>query len=315
MSDHTITDADHDIRLDRWFKRHVPGLPHALLEKQLRKGLIRLDGKKAKSSDHIQSGQVLTYPDIKIVHQPKKKPVANERDAALIRNWVIYKDDNVIVINKPFGLPVQGGSKVHKSVDDMLGGLMFDAGERPKLVHRLDRDTSGVLVLARSAKAAAKLARAFAGKDIEKTYLALVNGAPIHVRDTIDYKLLKKVQGEASHERVAIDDEEGKYAKTEYRVVEALARKFALMELKPLTGRTHQLRVHMAAIGCPIVGDHKYGGGTKDARALGVEDKLHLHARKIVIPAHVLGKKIEVTAPLSAHMKQSFDALGISEPR
>lgn len=312
MINQTIAEDDHDIRLDRWFKRHYPALQHAMLEKYLRKGAVRLDGKKAKSSDRIFTGQVLNYPefgaDLEFV---KIKPAASEQDAEFVQSLVLYKDANVIVINKPFGLPVQGGTKIKKSLDDMLGGLMFDAGERPKLVHRLDRDTSGVLVLARNTKAAAQLSKAFAGKDIEKTYFALIHGCPLQTIGSIDYRLLKAVHGESSYERVAVDDEEGKYAKTEYRVIESLARRFALIELKPLTGRTHQLRVHMQAINCPIVGDEKYGGDEMQAQDVGIADGLHLHARRVVIPAFGSGKKIDVTAPLPPHMKESFKALGI----
>lgn len=307
----TVDAVDDDIRLDRWFKRHHPGFPHSMLEKNLRKGLVRVDGKKAKSSDRVMAGQKLTYPDVTIAVQPKKKRESSAEDKAEIKRWVLYRDDHVIVINKPFGLPVQGGSKVSNSVDDMLDGLMFDQDHRPKLVHRLDRDTSGALVLARTTKVAGILARAFSGKDIQKTYWALVNNVPFEFKGMIDYKLMKASQGDEFYERVAVDDEDGKYAQTEYRVVEALARKFAFMELKPLTGRTHQLRVHMAAIGCPIVGDHKYGGSTTDAEAMGVENQLHLHARRIQIPAMGGIKAIDVSAPLPPHMKKSFDALGI----
>ncbi|MEQ1705076.1 MAG: RluA family pseudouridine synthase [Rickettsiales bacterium] len=312
MINQTISDEDNDIRLDRWFKRHFPNLQHAMLEKYLRKGAVRLDGKKAKSSDRIRAGQVLSYPEFgEDVAFVKAKPQTNEQDAEFVRSLVLYKDANVIIINKPFGLPVQGGTKIKKSLDDMLGGLLFDAKERPKLVHRLDRDTSGVLVLARNTKSASLLAKMFAGKDIEKTYLALTHGRPLQTVGTIDYRLLKAEHGENSYERVAVDDEEGKYARTEYRVVESLARRFALMELKPLTGRTHQLRVHMQAINCPIVGDEKYGGDELQAQDVGIADGLHLHARRIVIPAFGSGKKIDVTAPLPPHMKESFKALGI----
>lgn len=314
----TIAEADDGIRLDRWFKRHLPGLPHALLEKQLRKGDIRLSGKKAKSSDRIAAGQELAYPEFTVAQaQARKRERAplNAEDTAYIQTLVLYKDPDIIAINKPFGLPVQGGSKISRSVDDLLGGLQFDQSERPKLVHRLDRDTSGVLVLARSAKAAAKLARAFSGKDIEKTYWALVGGAPFESTGLIDYKLVKANLGEESYERVTVDDEDGKYARTEYRVIEALARRFAFMELKPQTGRTHQLRVHMQAIGCPIVGDRKYGGSIEPGSALDVQNKLHLHARRLVIPAFVLGRKIDVMAPLPDHMQKSFRSLGIEVPK
>lgn len=311
----TVTDADDGIRLDRWFKRHQPGFPHAMLEKHLRKGLIRLNGNKAKASDRIHAGQQLTFPPITLVTKPKKRRESSPEDKQAIQRWVIYKDKDVIAINKPFGLPVQGGSKISKSVDDMLDGLMFDATERPKLVHRLDRDTSGVLVLARTAKAAAQLSRAFSGRDIRKTYWALVNNVPETFKGMIDYRLMKAVMGEASYERVAVDDEDGKYAKTEYKVLDALARKFAFMELTPLTGRTHQLRVHMQAIGCPIVGDHKYGGSMKDAEALGVANQLHLHARRIHIPAMGGRREIDIVAPLPPHMQQSVKALGINLPK
>lgn len=312
MINQTIADDDHDIRLDRWFKRHYPSLQHAMLEKYLRKGAVRLDGKKAKSSDRIFSGQVLNYPDLGAdVAFVKIKPLANEQDIKFVQSLVLYKDANVIIINKPFGLPVQGGTKIKKSLDDMLGGLAFDSKERPKLVHRLDRDTSGILVLARNTRSASQLTKMFAGKDIEKTYLALVHGCPLQAVGTIDYRLLKAAHGENSYERVAVDEEEGKYARTQYRVIESLARRFALMELKPLTGRTHQLRVHLQAIGCPIVGDEKYGGDSEQARDVGIADGLHLHARRIVIPASGSGKKIDVTAPLPPHIKESFKALGI----
>lgn len=312
MISQTISDDDNDIRLDRWFKRHLPNLQHAMLEKNLRKGSVRLDGKKAKSSDRIKAGQVLNYPDFgEDISFVKEKPAASAQDAEFVQKLVLYKDANVIIINKPFGLPVQGGTKIKKSLDDMLGGLQFDAKERPKLVHRLDRDTSGVLVLARSSKAAATLSKMFAGKDIEKTYMALIHGRPWQAVGTIDYRLLKAEHGENSYERVAVDDEEGKYAKTEFRVVESLAKRFSLIELKPLTGRTHQLRVHMQAINCPIVGDEKYGGDELQAQDVGIADGLHLHARRIVIPAFGSGKKIDVTAPYPPHMKESFKALGI----
>jgi len=315
----TIKDDEQGIRLDRWFKRYYPGFPHALLEKNLRKGMIRLDGKKAKSSDRLEPGQQL---DIRCEVDGIKndKPVAVKYDASLddirmIQDAVIYKDTNVIVINKPYGLAVQGGSKVTKSVDDLLDGLMFDSAVRPKLTHRLDRDTSGVLVLARSSQAAAQLAKAFAGKTMEKFYWALVNGCPIQLRGTIDLPLMKAARDGESQELVGVDEEEGKFAKTEYRVIDQLARKFALMELKPLTGRTHQLRVHMQAIGHPIIGDHKYGGSNIDAKSIGVENVLHLHARRIVIPAMPGIKAIDVSAPLPKHMEKSFRALGLDVPK
>jgi 23S rRNA pseudouridine955/2504/2580 synthase len=318
---HPIAEADDGIRLDRWFKRHHPAYPHAMLEKNLRKGLIRLDGKKARSSDRITAGQVIEIrvQDDSFSIQPKKpKPKTfgiKPEEAEAIRSWVLYEDAHLVVLNKPFGLPVQGGSKVGRSVDSISAALVAPDAPRPKLVHRLDRDTSGVLVLAKTAKAAATLSRAFAGREAEKTYWALTAGVPEQFRGMVDYKLLKAQAGDEFFERVAVDDEDGKYARTEYKVLDALARKFAFMELNPLTGRTHQLRVHMQAIGCPIVGDHKYGGSMDDAKALGVANQLHLHARRLRIPAAGGLKALDVKAPLPEHMRQSFEALGIDIPK
>jgi 23S rRNA pseudouridine955/2504/2580 synthase len=321
FAESTVADADHDIRLDRWFKRHHPGVPHSMLEKQLRKGLIRLDGKKAKTSDRVQAGQVIRYPQAELAvtsKTPKPRRPLSDADTREAQSWVLYKDDNIIVINKPFGLAVQGGSKVTRSVDGLLDALCFGA-ERPRLIHRIDRDTSGILVLARNARVANLLMKGFAGKTIEKTYWALVHGCPLQLAGEIDVPIAKQTYDDG-FERMGVDAEEGKFAITQYRVKEALARKFAVMELKPLTGRTHQLRVHMSSIGCPIVGDHKYGGsmdepGNSDAGTLGVEDVLHLHARRIVIPAPGGGKTIDVSAPLPAHMVNSFRALGLDVPK
>lgn len=314
MQTHTITDADHDIRLDRWFKRHYPALSHGMLEKHLRKGDVRIDGKKAKSSDRLTQGQALEIRfKVETLQPPeKKKPekrTISAEDALMIQQSVIYKDANVIILNKRFGLAVQGGTGISKSVDDLLGSLMFDSKERPKLVHRLDKDTTGVLVLARNAKAAKILMQGFMGKDIQKTYLALVTGQPLPLKGTIDKPLAKCEVGEGGYELMQVDDA-GKRAVTEYQVIEMLGRKFSVVQLSPITGRTHQLRVHMAEIGCPIVGDGKYGGKLAE-KAMDVENKLHLHAQRIQIPSMLGAKKIDVTAPLPKHMKRSFDTLGI----
>lgn len=324
LKEHIVAPADDAIRLDRWFKRHFPGVPHALLEKQLRKGLIRLDGRKAKSSDRLEAGQVLRCPELKTDPKAQEKSQASGRDMEAIKRWVLYKDANIIVVNKPPGLAVQGGNKITRSLDGMLDGLREQGGERPKLVHRLDRDTSGCLVLARTTKAATALMPLFASRRVEKTYLALVNNLPDPLKGTIDLPILKKdaprLSGkpggpEGRDYEIMQVDEQGQKAITEYRVVEMLARKFALVEMQPLTGRTHQLRVHMQAIGCPIVGDHKYGGGNDTAASLGVENILHLHAWKISLPPLLGGSKVNVKAPLPPHMKTSFEALGLGLPK
>lgn len=311
----TVTEGDEGIRLDRWFKRHYAQLPHAMLEKYLRKGQIRLDGKKAKSSDRLAIGQLISYPELEVEVAPKKpRRTLSPHDAKEVQSWVLYKDERLIVLNKPQGLAVQGGTKIARSLDDLLDGLMFDYAERPKLIHRIDRDTSGALVLARSAKVAAQLAKGFAGKTIEKTYWALVVGQPLPGEGSIELPLAK-VASDFGRELVGVDEDEGKFARTEFRTLDSLARKFALLELKPVTGRMHQLRVHCASIGHPILGDHKYGGGNTDAENLGVQNVLHLHARRIDIPAFGGGKSVTVIAPLPPHMVASFRALGLDVPK
>ncbi|MDE3038526.1 MAG: RluA family pseudouridine synthase, partial [Pseudomonadota bacterium] len=235
MSEHIVTGDDADIRLDRWFKRHFPALTHALLEKHLRKGEIRLDGKKAKSSDHVWAGQVIDVR-CQVADGRKKNPTPDPRplspdDARMMQNAVLYKDESIIILNKPYGLPVQGGSRIAKSVDDLLGGLSF-GGDRPKLTHRLDRDTTGCLVLARNAKTANFLMKLFSSRRIEKTYIALVAGCPLHMQGVVDRPLLKKQNPRASGQpggpegrdyEIMQVDEKGQKSVTEYRVMDACA--------------------------------------------------------------------------------------------
>jgi 23S rRNA pseudouridine955/2504/2580 synthase len=307
MTQHIVQDSDSDIRLDRWFKRHFPELTHGLLEKALRKGEIRVDSKKAKASDRVQVNQVI---DVRIQMPAARetfKPIAYNmisEDVQMIQDAILYKDADVIVINKPPGLAVQGGSKVLKSVDGMLDVLRFEAKERPKLVHRLDRDTSGVLVLARSAKVATKLMRIFSAKEAEKFYWALVKGVPETLQGKIDMPLAKQEDGDI--EKVQIDEQDGKRAITFYEVKERLSKTLAWVELQPVTGRMHQLRVHMAAIGHPILGDGKYGGRDSFLDGMEISRKLHLHARRIIIPG-----MLDVTAPMPKHMEESWKKLGL----
>lgn len=305
-----VEEADAAIRLDRWFKRHYPGLTHGLLEKALRKGDIRIDGKKVQSSERIAAGQVIEIRcQVSDASKPKLKPETRNltsEDARMLQEAVLYKDKDVVVINKPPGLAVQGGSKITKSVDGMLDALRFDAKERPKLVHRLDRDTSGALVLARSAKSATLLMQAFKAKEAEKIYWALIKGVPEVAKGKIDLPLAKQEDGDV--EKVSIDEEDGKRAVTYYRIIERLSKTLAWVELMPVTGRTHQLRVHMAAIGHPILGDGKYGAREAFIDGMELSRKLHLHARRIIIP-----DMLDVTAPLPEHMKNSWKTLGLYE--
>lgn len=308
--------ADEDgIRLDRWFKRHFPMLTHGRLEKLLRTGQVRVDGARAKANARLDQGQVVRVPplgDDAAKPAPKVERGVSEQDAAFVRSLVIHKDKSILVLNKPSGLAVQGGTKTERHLDGMLDALTFDAAERPRLVHRLDRDTSGVLVLARTAKAAAALARAFKQKDARKIYWALVVGVPTPRQGTIDLALTK--QGGPRAERVFAadkDDEDARHAVTHFSTVATASYKLAWLALMPLTGRTHQIRAHASAIGTPIVGDGKYGGvnahpGGEIAR------RLHLHARSIDI-AHPDGGRFFIEAELPPHMMSSWKLLGFDE--
>ena len=313
----TIDAEDDGIRLDRWFKRHYPAVTHVLLQKLLRKGEVRLDGKRADAADRIAAGQVMRLPP-QVVHakppdRPKAQaehPLAN-RDMGSLADRILYMDKHVIVIDKPPGLATQGGSGLTKHVDGMLDSLQFEKPTRPKLVHRLDRDTSGVLVIARTAQAASGLSAGLALRDTSKVYWALVRGVPKQKHGIIKAALAKE-GGHGPHgrdERMAVsDDDDAKAAVTEYAVMGTAGQEFAWVAARPITGRTHQIRVHLASLGTPIVGDFKYGG--TDARARGdIADKLHLHARSIDI-GRPDGGRLQATAPLPPHMVKSWQLLG-----
>ncbi|MEQ8283108.1 MAG: RluA family pseudouridine synthase [Parvibaculum sp.] len=308
--------ADEDgIRLDRWFKRHFPALTHGRLEKLLRTGQVRVDGARAKANARLEAGQTVRVPPLgEEAAKPAPKPerALSDKDAAFVRSLVIHKDKSLIVLNKPAGLAVQGGTKTERHLDGMLDALTFEAKERPRLVHRLDRDTSGVIVLARSAKSAAALGRAFQQKDARKIYWALVVGTPAPLQGTIDLALAK--QGGPRAERVSpadIGDEDAQHAVTHYSVVTSVSTKFAWVAFMPLTGRTHQIRAHARAIGTPIVGDGKYGGITAHPGGE-IPRQLHLHARSIDI-AHPDGGRFFIEAELPPHMKKSWKLLGLEE--
>ncbi len=302
------------LRLDRWFRRHYPGLTHGRIERLARTGQIRLDGGRTRASVRLEAGQkVRVPPEVTTPEARPPKPVAlvSKADAAALRAAVLHRDDAVIAINKPPGLAVQGGTRTRRHLDAMLDALRFGAAECPRLVHRLDKDTSGVLLLARSAAAAAVLTAAFRRKETVKTYWALVVGVPRPREGLIELALAKGTRGGA-REKVAADVEQGRPAATLFRVVEAAGRKAAWVELEPLTGRTHQLRVHMAAIGTPILGDGKYGG--REAFIAGLGNRLHLHARTIELP-RLKGAPLRVTAPLPEHMRETWRFFGFAEPK
>jgi 23S rRNA pseudouridine955/2504/2580 synthase len=302
---------DDDTRLDRWFRRRFPNVTNGKLQKLCRTGQVRVDGKRADGATRIVAGQVVRVPPLTGMDERSVRTVrqVSVHDAADLRASVLYKDDWVIVIDKPFGLAVQGGTGTTRHLDGMLDALAFE-GDRPKLVHRLDRDTSGVLLLARTVLAARRLGETFRGKAARKYYWGVTVGVPDEKRGRIDAALLKKegVRGE----QVQLDEEDGKPAVSLFSVVDNAANKAAWVALWPLTGRTHQLRAHMALIGKPILGDGKYGGAAAYIASDEIGQGLHLHARRLIIP-HPSGKGvIDVTAPLPAHMRETWSYFGFN---
>lgn len=306
-----VKQADDGARLDRWFKTHVPEIGFGQLQKLMRKGAVRLDGKRVKGNERITAGQTVRVPptgpqEAKPDNKREpKRPRLSEDDIAEVKSWVLYRDADVIVINKPAGLPTQGGTGQTRHLDGLLDALIFDATARPKLVHRLDKDTSGALLLARTTGAAAHLARHFQTKDTDKRYWAIVTGAPKMQTGRISMKM-DKLNVRGAEKMVKTPD--GKSSLTDYAVMDKAAGRAAWLSLKPHTGRTHQLRLHCAEIGHPILGDGKYGG---DGAYLtgAISKKLHLHSRQVSF-LHPGGERLTITAPLPHHMKATFETLG-----
>ncbi len=314
----TVADEEADLRLDRWFRRRFPALAHGRLEKLLRTGQVRVDGRRAKSGLRLSPGQRVRVPPLGPVAGPgagpaprgEPPPPPSGPEAAALRDRVLFRDDWLIVIDKPAGLAVQGGSGQRRHLDAMSEALRFGAAEKPRLVHRLDKDTSGCLVLARTAAAARRLTEAFRGQDVRKTYWAAVAGVPEPRRGRIELPLAKGRAGPGGGEKVGEAAEGGRPAATLYRVVQTAGRRAAWLALRPLTGRTHQLRVHCAALGHPILGDGKYGGADAFPTGLDAARRLQLHAREIALPHPADGTTLRVSAPLPAHMRALWDRLG-----
>jgi 23S rRNA pseudouridine955/2504/2580 synthase len=310
----TVKPDDDGIRLDRWFKRHLPDASFNLVSRWARTGQIRVDGKRASPGDRLETGQQLRVPPEDPATKAaasgrpiraKPRPELSDAEMDFAQMMVIYKDAAALVLNKPPGLATQGGTKTDEHVDGLLDALWFEAEGRPKLVHRLDKDTSGALLIARSAKTAGHFAKAFSSRTARKVYWALVVGVP-EIRDGFIELPLAKQPGSGG-EKMHVDEKEGAAARTRYRIIERAGNAAAWVELQPYTGRTHQLRVHMAAIGHPIVGDGKYGG--RDAFLTGsISRKMHLHARRIRID-HPDGFQIDVRADLPPHMLESLEQL------
>ena len=318
--EHITVNADEaGMRLDRWFKTHYPGLGFGQLQRLLRSGQVRVDGGRVKTDARVQPGQVVRIPPIDVDLKVKNGPIGqhdlkHSDDGELLSRMLLHEDDKVIVLNKPAGIAVQGGSGVTRHIDQMLEAWTSQKGEKPRLVHRLDRDTSGVLVVARTRGAAQKLTAAFRERDTKKTYWSIVKGVPKKREDKISTWLVKEQTPDGDRMRIAKHGEDGAdHAVSFYRIVEQAGQNFAWLEMEPYTGRTHQLRVHAAHIGHPILGDPKYfEADTNWAFPGGVQNRLHLHARHIDIP-HPSGGRLRVTAPLPPHMVQTWNLFGFDQ--
>jgi 23S rRNA pseudouridine955/2504/2580 synthase len=306
----TVVEAEDGVRLDRWFRRRWPHLSNVQIQKLARSGQIRVDGARAKAETRLAAGAQVRVPPLPDAPPQELRDTLSSHDRAFVRGLVLYEDDDVLALNKPAGLAVQGGTKTHRHIDLLLAAW-GDGPQRPRLVHRLDRDTSGVLVLGKSPAAAAKLAGAFARRRSQKTYWAIVAGIPKPAEGVIDIPLAKT--GIGDREMVAPadpKDPKADPAETEFVTISRAAQTATWLALKPVTGRTHQLRAHMLAVGHPIIGDPKYQ--TEASAALSGELKLQLHARRIVLP-HPSGGELVLEAPISPELRAGFDRFGFEE--
>ena len=342
-----VVPDEEGMRLDRWFKSHFPDLSFGHLQKLLRSGQVRVDGGRAKTNTRLASGQSVRVPPLEekpqlsaadhldaqeraergeppgraapreggaaaepgIAAPAVKRASADDKDAAALKAMILFEDRDVLVLNKPYGLAVQGGSGTYRHVDGMLEALRGDDGQKPRLVHRIDKDTSGILLVAKSRLAASTLAKTFRSRSARKVYWALVPGVPRPAQGRISTYLAKDEAAERM--RVARHgDDEASHAISYYAIVDHAAQKMSWLSLKPVTGRTHQLRAHAAHIGHPIVGDPKYFDIENWPLPGGLQNRLHLLARRLVIPHPRGDRLIDVSAPLPPHMQQSWNVLG-----
>lgn len=327
----TVTQDEGDQRLDRFLKRRFPQLSQGMVEKMCRKGELRVDGGRVKSNSRVEEGMQVRVPPIPDTRAPAVvRTGVSEADTKLIQSCVIYRDDHVIALNKPAGLPTQGGSGQNRHVDGMAEALMFGFEEKPRLVHRLDKDTSGVLLLARTRLAAKALTAAMRHRETRKIYWALVAGVPTPYLGEIKYGLVKaggRGKGGEGEKMIAVHPREventpgAKRANTLYATLYRVASRAAWVAMEPVTGRTHQLRAHMAEIGHPIIGDGKYGGSGQENMGDGwgaqlggiISKKLHLHARMMRFEHPHTRKELTITAPMPDHMAASWDTFGWTE--
>jgi 23S rRNA pseudouridine955/2504/2580 synthase len=313
----TVEPDEAGMRVDRFLSARFPQLAFTHIQRIVRKGELRVAGKRAKPNERLEAGQSVRVPPLRLdASPPPTRSGGRDQDAhAFLKSITLYEDRDVLVLDKPMGLAVQGGSGTRRHVDGLLEALRDGEGQKPRLVHRLDKDTSGCLVIAKTRFAAMTLAKAFRSRTTRKIYWALVAGVP-RIRQGRVSTFLAKEDGEDARMRVARHGDEGaSHALTYYALVDQAAQKLAWLSLKPVTGRTHQLRAHMAHIGHPIVGDPRYFDIENWELPGGIQNRLHLLARRIVIPHPRTGQPVDVTAPLPAHMLQSFNLLGFDATR
>jgi 23S rRNA pseudouridine955/2504/2580 synthase len=305
------------LRVDRFLQARFPDLSFARIQRVIRKGEVRLNGKRVDAGSRLEAGQTVRIPPLRFGPAPSRASgdSAGEQTRAFLKSITLYEDADVMVLNKPMGLAVQGGSGTTRHLDGMLEVMRDAHGQRPRLVHRLDKDTAGCLLVAKTRFAAAALAKSFRSRSARKIYWALVAGVPKPRQGRISTFLAKDQREEESVMRIARHGEEGaSHAVTYYAVVETAGPALAWLSLKPVTGRTHQLRAHMAHIGHPIVGDAKYFARENWQLPGGMQNRLHLLARRIAVP-HPRGGVIDATAPLPPHMQQSWNLLGLDASR
>ena len=328
----TISAEDGEQRLDKWFKRRFPQLTQGTVEKMCRTGQVRVDGARAKASDRVIPGQTVRIPPLPDAPAPVRSQTRiSAADERMIQNAVLWKDEHIIILNKPPGLPSQGGSgQGDRHVDGLAEALKFGFKDKPKLVHRLDKDTSGLLMLARTDRVARALSEALRHRLTRKIYWAAVAGVPHPRKGSIKYGLMKapghgrgadQERMQCVHPAKMADYPDAKRAQSDYFVLWFLGTRLSWMALEPVTGRTHQLRAHMAEIGHPILGDGKYGASTTDNEGDGwgaqiggdISRKLHLHARSLTIQHPITKAMMTFTAPLPEHMQRTWKTLDWGE--
>ncbi|MGQ3357296.1 MAG: RluA family pseudouridine synthase, partial [Phreatobacter sp.] len=307
----TVTEDEADMRVDRFLAARFPQLSFSYIQRIVRKGELRVNGRRVETKDRLEAGQAVRVPPLKLDQARPMSAKVGEDVAGFLASITLYEDADVMVLSKPAGLAVQGGSGTKKHLDGMLAVLTDEDGQRPRLVHRLDKDTSGCLLVAKSRFAAAALAKTFRTRAARKIYWSVVAGVPKPRQGRVSTYLAKEEREDESFMRIAKHGEKGaSHAVSYYAVIDTMAQKLSWLSMKPVTGRTHQLRVHAAEIGHPILGDPKYFDVENWEVPGGIQHKLHLHARRIVVP-HPRGKgTIDVSAPLPPHMEQTFNLLG-----